>query len=703
MKKHLSIALTLATPFATSTAYAETLELAQLETVVVTATREERRKMELPESIQSFDRETIDAVAPSHPSEILNRAAGVHVNNLSGEGHMTAIRQPITTRGVYLYLEDGVPVRPTGFFNHNALYEVNIPQSGQLEVTKGPGSALYGSDAIGGIINSLSRKPPAETEVMINFEAGSNDWQRALLSAGTSHGGHGLSINLNATDNSGYRDEADYDRTSLTGRWDFATGDQLSIKTLLSYTQVNQSGVSSLEEFDYKNNDKKNRFHGDTAFREVDALRLSSEFSWATSDSTLATLTPYYRNNTTSMAPSWMVTYDPNERESEFQSYGLLSKYRVRSNDTVQWIIGLDIDYTPSKYQEEAVSHSLEDDIYTGYISLNNSNYDFDAEQTSLSPYAHIEVQVSEKLLASVGLRYDYFDISYKDNLSSSDPESIFIPQLGRPVTHRRPDDQDISFEQLSPKLGLVYTLNDHHATYFNYRQAFSIPSVTTLFRSGSTQITDKLEPITADSYELGIRGQASDAIFYELAIYQMDISDDIVSVVNGFERNVYNAGETEHQGIELSINGAITEEFSYAAGFTKTRQTYKNFSYTCCFPTQNIDVSDNDIGKAPDTIGNVVLVYTPVIFTGLRLEVEWEHLGDYYTDETNTADYGGHDLYNFRVNYVLGNGLELYGRVQNIGDKRYSTYTSNQVGDPDISYRPGNPRSAYAGFRYTF
>ncbi len=676
----------------------------QLEMVVVTATREARSKIDIPESVHSFDQQTINAVSPSHPSEVLNRAAGVHINNLGGEGHMTAIRQPITTRGVYLFLEDGVPVRPSGFFNHNALYEVNIPQSGQLEVTKGPGSALYGSDAIGGIINSISRKPPESSEAMINLELGSYDWRRALLSAGTTHGKHGISINFNATDNEGYRDEADYNRESLTGRWDVAVNDQLSVKTLFSYTEVDQSGVSSLEEFDYKNNTKKNRFHGDTGFREVEALRLSSEFSWDINDATLLTLTPYYRDNTTTMVPSWMVTYDPNERESSFQSYGLLSKYRVKATDAFQWIVGLDVDYSPSEYQEEAINFNpLVNDIYISYTGLGNKNYDFDAEQLSISPYLHLEWQLTEKLLVSAGLRYDNYDIDYDSNLTDSDPTSVFIPQLGRPVTHLRPEDQTASFEELSPKIGLVYQLNDKHVTYANYRQAFSIPSVGTLFRSGTTQNTDGLEPITADSYEIGVRGDVASWLSYELAIYHMEISDDLVSVVNGFERNIFNAGETEHSGIEISMNGAISDELSYAIAFTKTEQEYDSFSYTCCFPSQNVDVSGNDVGKAPETIANVTLAYAPLAVPGLRLELEWEHLGEYYTDETNDNEYDGHDLYNLRINYDVNQQWEVYTRIQNITDELYSTYTSNQVGRDQVSYRPGLPRAVYGGVRYRF
>ena len=86
----------------------------------------------------------------------------MYVDVTNGEGHMTAIRQPLSTQPLYLYLEDGIPTRSTGFFNHNAMYEVNVPQSGGIEVFKGPGTALYGSDAVGGVINVLTRPAPLE-------------------------------------------------------------------------------------------------------------------------------------------------------------------------------------------------------------------------------------------------------------------------------------------------------------------------------------------------------------------------------------------------------------------------------------------------------------------------------------------------------------------------------------------------------------
>ena len=63
-----------------------------METIVVTATRENKEKWELAESISVLNGSEIEKLTPSHPAEALNRVAGVHINNLGGEGHMSAIR-----------------------------------------------------------------------------------------------------------------------------------------------------------------------------------------------------------------------------------------------------------------------------------------------------------------------------------------------------------------------------------------------------------------------------------------------------------------------------------------------------------------------------------------------------------------------------------------------------------------------------------
>ncbi|MBN8430249.1 TonB-dependent receptor [Microbulbifer salipaludis] len=676
-----------------------------LEQVIVTATREAKVRAELAESVGVIDEAALEHIAPAHPADALNRVAGVHVNNLGGEGHMTSIRQPISTAGVYLFLEDGIPTRPTGFFNHNGLYEINVPQSAQLEVTKGPASALYGSDAIGGVINAVTKAAPDSPEITLNGELGADGWQRALISGGNPLGQHSaFRLDLNSTASEGFREEAEYSRTSMSGRLDSRFAEGWDSKTVLSYSTIDQSGVSGLEEDDYRNNVEKNLYHGDIGYREVEAFRLSSELAYTPSDNSLVTATPFIRHNTMAMMPSWMVTYDPNIRDTEFSSYGLLLKYRhnfVRG----EVIVGVDADYTPSEYREERIQVFRDGEIFTDYARTGELTYHFEAEQSSISPYVHAEFAPSERWRLSAGLRYDVFEVDYED-------------QLGTPNTdaaHFRPASQSRDYDNLSPKLGAVYRLSDNHQLYASYRHAFRAPTVGTLFRPGSSEGTTELEPVTSVSQEIGLRGIVAEGVNYEVAVYDMTTENDIVSYISntdeGNDRKTTNAGETSHKGVEVSVQAPIGQAWQLGVSYAAMRQQYEDYSYVFsrfdpgCFCTvrENLNFAGNDISRAPQSLANVTLAYTPEWLNGLRMELEWSHMGDYYTDETNTQKYAGHELLNLRATHDFGEDLSVYARLSNITDERYSTYTSNQVGDEDLSYRPGLPRSLFAGVRYRF
>ncbi len=118
------------------------------------------------------------AVTAIREEQLLGQVLGVALSQTHGEGHTTPIRQPFSTSPLYLFLEDGIPVRPTVFFNHNALYALNIPRADGVEVIRGPGSALYGSDGIGGVINVLSARPYEHPALTLNSEGGSFGWLR---------------------------------------------------------------------------------------------------------------------------------------------------------------------------------------------------------------------------------------------------------------------------------------------------------------------------------------------------------------------------------------------------------------------------------------------------------------------------------------------------------------------------------------------
>jgi outer membrane receptor protein involved in Fe transport len=237
------------------------------------------------------------------------------------------MRQPITTKPMYLYLEDGIPTRATGFFNHNALYEVNLPQSGGLEVLKGPGTALYGSDAIGGVVNVLTRPAPARPTAEVSTEGGAFGYQRLLATGGGMVGGDGVRADLNLTRVAGWRERNAYERQSGTVRWDHTGDAGLTVRAVVTGTRVDQNDAIAQDSAQFAERSALNR--SPLAYRRVTALRASAAVE-KTHGPTSWGLTPYVRRNVLSLLPNWQLTFDPQVYRTRSTSVGLLAQGAAR-------------------------------------------------------------------------------------------------------------------------------------------------------------------------------------------------------------------------------------------------------------------------------------------------------------------------------------------------------------------------------------
>ncbi|MDH4226731.1 MAG: TonB-dependent receptor [Deltaproteobacteria bacterium] len=657
--------------------------------VVVTGAREAELRKETPASVGVIKKDEIETVKPTHPSEILNRVPGVWVNVTAGEGHITAIRQPLTTNPVYLFLEDGIPVRSTGFFNHNALYEVNLSSAERIEVYKGPATALYGSDAIGGSINSITKAAPLKAEVTVNPEAGENGWMRLLASAGDTWGANGLRLDVNRTEYYGWRDRSGYEKTSAVLRWDYASG-AASIKTVISYADIWQDtgGANGLLYQDYKHRSWYNYQTFD--FRGVESLRLSSAYERELGASSLLSVTPYVRVSRMELLPGWGIfqagpNYFGYDSSTDYVSYGLLAKYRHDMPESrTRFIAGVDVDYTPGAYNERRIQVFKTGDKYTSYtyVASTANDYDYEAVFTGVSPYMQLESSLTDRLRAIAGLRYDSLSYDYDTSLTAN---------ANRPASTKR------SFEHLSPKAGLTYGFTDKVSGFANYGHAFRVPSSADLFRGsqGTALTAVNLKPIKADSYEAGLRG-GDKALGFEVSWYYMTKKDDIVTysvATNINERR--NAGVTVHKGVELSLTAAPIETVELALSYSNARHVYDDYA-----PSALIDYSGNYIPQAPAELITLRGSYKPALLNGGRAELEWTRVGAYWMDDANTEKYKGHDVLNARLSFKPVKSIELYVRAMNLSDKRYAERATKAGASPS-QYAPGQPRAFFAGFSY--
>ena len=664
--------------------------------VVVSTTRELTRAQNSTVTVDVLDGLEVRRTRAAHPSGLLNRVPGVHVSELSGEGHSLAMRSPISTKPLFLYLEDGIPTRPTGFFNHNALYEVNIPQSGGVEILKGPATALYGSDAIGGVVNVLTRPAPATPEAELAFEGGGFGYSRALGSAGWSRGTQGLRLDLNLTRSDNWKDLAPFDRSSATLRHDIATGGGWTIRSVVAYTKVTQQDVPAINLTQFEANRTLNR--APIAFRSAEALRASVAMEKEVG-STLWSVTPFVRNNVMGLLPSWQLTFSPQIWDTRNRSAGLLAKVR---RDFAPWqtrvVGGVDVDYSPGSFsaQRISVSPTGPNAVYETY-TLAEMQYDYDVTFLQASPYLHLESSPLPKLRVDLGLRGDLSGYDYTTNLAP-----LATGQF------RRPADTEVRYARVSPKLGAVYEFTPRFAWYGSYRQGFRAPSQGQLFQQNSAANTVDLKPVTVASLETGLRGQLGARFAYQASVYDMTISNDILTfVTESNTREATNAGKTRAKGVEVGITAMLTSRLRLDASYSNASQRYVRWIPQAARPASGpnpavpeVNYSGNRMEQAPVDLGNVLLTWTPSLLKGGRLAAEWSHTGRYAMDPANLRSYGGHQVVHLHANAFVMPQVEVFARVTNLTDSAYAELASFDQFQ-GVLYTPGAPQTVFVGMRY--
>ena len=138
----------------------DTSQNIEIETITVTGRRNDQNISELIGSVASVTSEELERISHAHINQTAARIPGVWLSRGNGQELLAAVRSPVFTGSgscaEILTTEDGLPIRPTGMCNVNQLFEVNTEQASGLEVWRGPGTVFYGSNAMHGVINTVS-------------------------------------------------------------------------------------------------------------------------------------------------------------------------------------------------------------------------------------------------------------------------------------------------------------------------------------------------------------------------------------------------------------------------------------------------------------------------------------------------------------------------------------------------------------------
>lgn len=677
-----------------------------LQQVIVSASRERQARQDAPIAISKINATQIHDTKATALYQLLNKVAGVYMVDLGNEQHTMAIRQPITYNALYLYMEDGLPIRPTGIFNHNSLYEINMSGVRDIEVIKGPASSLYGSNAIGGAINFITQGAPAGYAANVSLRGDNYHYRRVDADGGFTAGKFGLYAGgYIAHQKDSWQDYSNFDKYSgnFKTTYDFDAATRLTTSVTYNYLDTQTPGSLDSAHFYSRSYGANQRF----TYRKVKAFRASTRLEHAWSEKSNTFLTVFYRNNSTAQLPSYFISdvrdnagnyisSNGQVNDQSFHSIGLLAQHRTDFDFLhSRLIVGAYLDNSPSSYYAKYldVQKDVANNYYTGFTSTGRYIDDYRIKLFNTAAYTQYEIKPTDALRIVMGLRYDRIHYAFTNN----------IPAVASKYKQQETND----FNILAPKVGLTYNFGSNKGFYANYSVGFQPPETGDLY--SSRQLVP-LKQATFNNYEAGGWFSALHKKMYvEVSVFDLEGRNEIINQLlpDNTTQN-QNAGATRHRGIEYSVNYAPVKELSFRFSGTNARHTYVDYSEvsTNYATGTNTVISYNGkrMNNAPAWIANSELTYKPAYADGLRLSTEWQHINMYYTNPANTKTYSGYNIYNVRVGYDIKSsalkGAGIWLNVLNVTDKLYATtVTSNQYGD---TYNAAPPRTFTLGISYS-
>ena len=656
---------------------ASTPEDAELEEVIVRADASVALRQGDVGSATTIDADAVRLTRANHPNELLVRVPGVWITRGSGHEHLTAIRSGVYAGagacGEFLFLENGIPIRPAGFCNVNNLFELNTEQAATVEAVRGPASALFGGNALHGAINTVTA-------------SGADGWGGSLeagpynyLQARFGDGSENWRVNAVSTATSGYRDDTGYGQQKATFGARAALAGWAAITTW-TVTLLNQETGGYVLGFNAYDSAAKRSNPNPEAYRDAWSARAASVWRRDLGSSGALAITPYFRRSSMAFLQHFLPG-QPLEKNAQ-TSGGARVEYE-RSGQW-RWSAGTSLEVF------EAALSQRQDAATQGSAFLvatrpAGTHYDYRVRGATLAAFFNAEIPLAAALQLVASGRaernaYDYDNRHLDGNTRDDGTRCGFGGCL-----YTRPADRRDAFANFAGRLGLAWSPNDNATVYVLAGQGFRPPQTTELYRLQRGQTVADLHSEKLFSAQIGARGKTG-GFSYDLAIYAQTTKNLIFRDARGF--NVSD-GETESTGLEWQV---AWRSGGHALELTGAYANHR-YAFTRDAGRGERIADGNVVDTAPRLLGSAHWRWQ-----GERLTSEFEvaHVGAHYLDAANTARYGGHTLWNWRGAWQASPAVALFAKLLNLRDAPYAERADFAFGN--YRYFPGMPRRAYLG-----
>lgn len=654
------------------TAQAEELPVYSFDEVVVTATRTENDVKKVPASTQVITQEDIKRGGATSVRNALSMYANIfQKSKVRGGGHDIIIRGMETKHS--LVMVNGRRISneadANGLGNAMSLDRININDVEKIEIVRGPSSALYGSEAMGGVLNIIT-KPSKEQTLLTGLEHTSEDtshwWHadtgrignfsmtldarfnkinRSMLDTATESDPYGTAQTYNASLNYYVNDHsyvnAYMDYYSQHLKTDTGTPVMKPITLTTSSGKMSLSGQAMLEGTGSKAYKQKNygiSWNGKTDKNDWQIQAYMSKFNWSTTSNTkvLGSIPPAGMEGMFNFLLQKKNAYDFNH--DEHNMWAIEGRDSLRVNDHHRVTFG-------AEYVKDKVAG-------TGLGANGDSVYSITENGKTKSS--------SEKTLSSYAA-YLQDEIEYG--------KWFIVPAI-------RYDHHSAYGSHTSPKIGVTYNATDHFRIKANYGDGFKAPSVSQLYydldmemgRGNWVHLTGNpnLKPEKSKSWDLGVEAEFGKG-YGSLTYFDNDVDNLIASIPKGKDSNGHNLHRYEN------VNKARIKGLENTLGY--------RFNDTLEFKVTStlLDAKDTSSGKDLTQRARLSQIYQLIYDdhkdTGwsavLWNQLDYKFVTGKAWEKSGESVKKSYSLTNFSLTRKVNKDTRVYGSVQNIFDKK--------------------------------
>jgi len=620
----------------------------QLEDITVSATRVEKPLYKIPAAIGVVDKNDIGLGKQMIGlDESLVKIPGLFMQNRYNFAQSLKIsirgfgaRANFGTRGIKLY-QDGIPL--TTVDGQGGIEDIDLNSINRIEVMRGPVSSLYGSSS-GGVIHFFTGdEDDVEPYVEGNISMGEYQSKIGNIKTGGQIGKLSYFLNLSHLDVTGYRSHSRARNTKFNSKFRYKiddTSDFTTIFTAYDAPQADDPGGIDQASVDTDRRQARDRNVAFNAGEDIDQQKLGFTYRKQITPNQELILRNYYlMRNFVGLIPVPASGYIEFER---FQlgggaQYSISGDLFGRNNRT---IIGVEVDS-----QEDDRQRYANNSGFQGAQTLNQLE-----QGDSLGIYLRNELALTDNFELVLGLRYDKVNLEVDDIFLGDGDQSI-----------------ELNFEELSPTAGVLWAINQKTNLYTNISSVFETPTFTELANVATGGFAN-VSVQKALNYEIGVKGHVNSRFNYDLAVFHIDVEDEIVNIVNIGGRSFFNNADTTRNGVEATVSFIPVAGVNMLMSYTYSDFSFDNFPASVC-----TTCAGNELPGLPEHNFYAELGYTHP--SGFFSSIDFQYVSNMYVDNANTAQNRPYGVSNFRVGYIKTMGdLEItpYMGINNLFDEEY-------------------------------